>query len=246
MKRTSVLMAVAGIAMMGVTALAQTNVYSRNAVGAIRMDLERGKWYLVSHQLFPLGTNVSTAGVILGSTNSLPVNTGLLIWNPTGGAVGAGAYYSETLRSNGRWNPGTNDLRGRAFWINVPAAAASNLYTVFLMGEVPDTTSLPTAVVAVAGGGAAQQFNMLTFQYPTAMAFTGTTLAASARVNDTIYLWDPQGGPTSNGAYMTSTKRSNGTWNNGGASLVLQPGQGFWYSTVSNSLWSEGKPYLWP
>ncbi|MBU4459908.1 MAG: hypothetical protein KJ579_05015, partial [Verrucomicrobia bacterium] len=73
MKKTSVLIAVAAVALTGAVALAQTNVYSRNAVGAIRLDLERGRFYMVGHNLVPLGTNVSTPEVILGTTNALPI-----------------------------------------------------------------------------------------------------------------------------------------------------------------------------
>lgn len=241
MKKISVFVAVAAVALTGAVALAQTNVYSRNAVGAIRLDLDKGKLYMISHQLFPLGTNVTTPELVLGTTNSLPVGTRLYLWNPL---EGGGAYFTELLRSNGKWNPGTNELRGKAFWISVPDTAVSNSYTVFMMGEVPDTTTMPTSVVAVVGGGEASQFNMLTFQYPVATAWTGTTLATSASVGDRIYIWDAIGGPTSNGAYVSSLKRSNGTWNNN--SIVLQPGQGFWFSTTNTSLWSESKPYVWP
>ena len=246
MKKTSVFVAIAAVAMTAAVALAQTNVYSRNAVGAIRLELQRGKFQMVGHTLNPLGTNASTPALVLGTNNVLPIGAAVFIWDPTAGASQSGAYITENLRSNGRWNPGTNNLAGRAFWIMIPPSAASNLYTVFLMGEVPDSTTAPTSQVGVVGGGSVPQFNMLTYRYPTPVAFTNTTLAKAASVGDTMFVWDPNGGVSSNGAYVTCNKRSNGSW--GGANgTVLQPGQGFWFATKTPSnLWVEVKPYLWP
>lgn len=247
MKRFAVVGIAVAALMTAASSYGQTNVYSRNAVGAIRLDMERGRFYLASHVLNPLGTNASTPELVLGTTNSLPVSTLLLLWDPTGGPTAAGAYKTEILRSNGKWNPGTNSLLGKGFWVSIPAGAPSNSYTVYLMGEVPDATTLPTSAVAYVTGSGAKVYNMLTYTYPSAVPWTNTTLAAAAAVSDLMSVWDPKGGAASNGAYMTATKRSNGTWGGAGAGAVFQPGQGFWFATSSvSNLWIEVKPYNWP
>lgn len=218
-----------GLAVIAGSAFAQTNqVLSRNAVGYVKTQGLKDKFVMLAHNFKDINGGVVTVTNLIG--NQVPNSSALIIWDPS-----AQAYRFET-RIAGAWDPGTNPIApGRGFWLRVPPSAASNIYSVYLMGEVPDKFTLPTNSQPVLPG-----FNMVGHPYPVTIPFTSTVLAINGRNTDSAIFWDP-----ATQSYHFET-RVAGAWDPG--TNVLQPGQGFWYRSTrtSNIVWQEVKPYTWP
>ncbi|HMP74343.1 MAG TPA: hypothetical protein PKE55_13875 [Kiritimatiellia bacterium] len=218
-------LAIAGSAIIAAGAYAQ-QVLSRNAVGYVKLDIAKGTLALVHNPFLPLQSPTLTVTNLFG--NQLPNGSALFIWDPA-----SQSYLSET-RTFAGWLPGTNALDpGRGFFINIPASAVSNNYTVFMMGEVPDRFTQPTASLGVVSG-----LNLLGFPYPTQEFWTNTTLAASLPSGSAVFIWN-QGTQS----YSSETRTFAG-WLPGTA--LFQPGQAFFVNTSAGSTWNVVKPYTWP
>lgn len=203
-------------------ALAQTNqVLSKNAVGYVKINLAKG-FNMIQNSFDSLGAPIAISNTFA----SLPNQSRVHFWN--------GSTYVTIGRTLGGWGAaGSNVLnRGQGFWVEIPQAAASNTYTVFLMGEVPDDA---TKVVSVIPG-----FNMVGVPYPVATKFGDTRYAAVAPNQTRLHVW--------NGTGYDTYSRTLGGWG-ATTNLVLQPGQGFWMqypvSFVATNL-NLSKPYTWP
>lgn len=223
-----IVIAALALGLVGSAAFAQTNsVLSRNAVGYVKVDMAKSNLHFVAHNFVDINGGPVTVTNLIG--NQLPLGSQVLVWNPSGQS------YVGELRGVTGWSPGTNRLTpGRGFWVRVPSGGSiSNLYSVYLMGEVPDKTTLPTSTVAVVSG-----LNMLGSPYPVATRWTNTAIAKSAPLGAQLLRWDP-----SLQSYVGSLKGVTG-WSP--TTNVLYPGQGFWFRTTSNTNWIESKPYTWP
>lgn len=225
------------IVVTGTLAFGQTQVLSRNAVGYVKVDAERGKFALVRLDFESM--DGSQGGCIVVSnlldSTQFPADTLLYLWN-----YDTRQYKSLVQRDpRGGWGlEGSNLLcRGEGFWLKIPASAASNSYPVFLMGEVPDRTTAPTTTMDNVFG-----MNILGYPYPVDTYWTNTDLAKKLPANALLYLWVS----TSNkydGPYQKNPR--GGVWD-GAENLVIRPGQAFWVSTTQAVDWVEGKPYTWP
>jgi hypothetical protein len=236
MKRMMLIMI--ALVVIGSVAFAQSNqVLSRNAVGYVKVLAPRGGFTLVRNDFNALSGSLTPSNMFGNTT--FPVGTRLYIWDNAGST-----YNFEDLTSNGfthvvAWSPNANTLDpGRGFWISVPGGAASNSYTAFMMGEVPDRNTAPTTSVTILTG-----FNMFGYPYPADVLWTDTQLAKSAEVNDTLYTWNGSG-------YSFNTLTSNGfthikKWDD--TNQVLNVGQGYWFRRYGSGFtWNETKPYTWP
>jgi hypothetical protein len=226
MKR--IILTALGLATIASVATAQTNVVlSRNAVGYVRVDAPRSNLVLIANNFFNLGSAPITVTNLLG--NQVPVGAAVLVWDSA-----AQVYKSEIMLFGG-WSPGTNQLNpGRGFWLQIPPTAASNVYQIYMMGEVPDRFTQPTATVPVVTG-----LNMLGNPYPVETFFTNTALAKSGVIGDSALFWN-----ASDQVYNAELRLFAG-WSPG--TNVLRPGQAFWYrrsGTPTN--WIQPKPYTWP
>lgn len=208
--------------------MAQTNqVLSRNAVGYEKFDIATGTLALVRADFNDLSGANLTVTNLLGS--QLPQGTTVFIWDRNA------AIYKSESRGRSGWNPGTNVIsRGAGFWIQLPAVAPSNNYSVYMMGEVPDSVTAPTTTIANITG-----FDLLGLAYPVATTWTGTTLAAGAPSGANLFIWDQ------NAQTYASYSRGRSGWNTP-ANFTIQPGQGFWFQTTATQTWSQVKPYTWP
>jgi hypothetical protein len=202
-----------------------TQVVSRNAVGYVRVEAEKGKFYALRYDFFSVdGSPVPIVDMI---GDQVPQGSAAYKFQQ-----GVG-YIAENKGLFG-WFPGTNTYEpGEGFWLAVPGTAVSNVYNVFLMGEVPDRFTAPTSMpINVASG-----FSLLGFPYPTEMPWTSTVLASNAVQGDAMYKFDPDVG------YISENRGLFG-WFPG--TNVLYPGDGFWVSSSVGGTWEEVKPYTWP
>lgn len=203
---------------------AQTNqVLSKNAVGYVRVDLPKGL-SLVQNVFNPIGAPIA----ISNTFSTLPNNSKVHIWN-------GGTYSTYNKAAIGAWGSnGSNQLaRGTGFWVEIPQTAASNSYSVFLMGEVPDNTN---TVVSLTAG-----LNMKGYPYPVSEKWTNTALAKASPNNTKLHIWNGSG-------YATYNRAAIGGWNSS-SNVVLNPGQGFWVEfpgTAASTNVSITKPYQWP
>ena len=228
MRRTIAVVAL--LAVMGTFVHAQTTqVVSRNAVGYVKIEAPKGEFAMLRNDFLPVDGAEPTVVTVLGQ--QVPVNTKVYIWDP----ISSGYLIETRVPFGSGWSPATNVLdTGRGFWLQVPATAPSNTYTVFMMGEVPDRFTQPTSTVQVAGS----TFSQIGYPYPVTMAWTNTALAAAGAVNDKVYFWNGAG-------YDIITKSPFGGWQP--PDVEFQPGDAFWYANGGGEItWNEPKPYDWP
>lgn len=222
---------IAGVALISGVASAQTNtVLSRNAVGYIKQDMVRSNLYLMAHQFLSIDGGPVTVTNLLGQ--QLPPGTFVFVYD-----VSNQQYRTEQrIGSAPWWLPGTNRLTpGRGFWVRVPGGAASNVYPTFLMGEVPDRTTLGTNTLAIQPG-----LNMVGLGYPISTHFTNTAIGRGGAVGDFVFFYDPVAG-------YRNIQRVGPGWLP--STNILKAGEGFFYrrgAAAGSTNWIEPKPYTWP
>ncbi|MCX7819218.1 MAG: hypothetical protein N2652_08430 [Kiritimatiellae bacterium] len=206
-----------GVGVAG-AALAQTNVYSKNAVGVIRIDVPTNRWTLISYQLNPLNTS-NRVGDVLG-TNGIPDGTVVLLFNGV-------QYVGEEYLEGEGWLPGTNVLqRGIGFWIRAPVG-----FPLYLTGEVPAETN--TAVNIGAG------YRLISFPYPVEVDITNSVLNVVAEDGDAILRFTGSG-------YQAAEYIEGDGWMPG--NFKLRVGESYWYKSGSSKVWNEpkNKHYTYP
>jgi len=223
MKKTTAILLGTLIASSAV--FAQSNVLSRNAVGYIKRTVPAGGLDLVS---IPFESMDGSGNTINSSFSGLQDGSRVSLWD-------AGAQSYKTFqKSKGSWGtPGTNVvLRGEALFLRAPAGSSQEVY---LMGEVPDSTTAPSTTVSVVSG-----LNMVGSGYPVSTAWTGTTLSASLPDGSRVSVWD--------GSSYVTIQKAKGSWGASGNSLVIEPGDGVFIRSQSGSTidWNQTKPYNWP
>ncbi len=253
MKKTSVLVAVAAVAMTGAVALAQTNVYSRNAVGAVRVDIPpTGQFVLCGFNFKPIGSDSTTLLSLLGT--NVPGHTTALratrvhMWDPYANA-GGGGYLSVYFRT-GQWhtivgNVVTNPTiaAGAGFWIQ-SGSTAPTTFPLFIMGEV-----ISSGVVdRVMEDG----FSLISNPYSAPLNLNDTNISWQAdgatgrnvALNaDTVYVWNGVG-------YDNYYLKADYRWYYviGGAyasNAVIPVGAGAWYKAKVPFTNSLVRPYPW-
>ncbi len=197
--------------MLAAGAMAQTNVYSKNAVGVIRVDVPANRWTLVSYQLNPLNTS-NRVGEVLG-TNGIPDGMVVLLFNGI-------SYVAEEYIEGDGWVPGTNTLpRGVGFWMRAPSA-----FSLYLTGEVPSETN--TTVNLPAG------YRLVSFPYPVDVPISNSVLNVVAQDGDTILRFTGTG-------YEAAEYIEGDGWIPG--NFMLRVGESYWYKSVSSKVWNEPK-----
>ena len=231
--------------MVGAIASAADTATSVNVVGFEKFTVSTGQLALVRCDFLSVGSPLTVSNVF-GTT--LPIGTQLYFWNGLAYTIDTYSRYLVSPPSNyaTNWAPGTNLLvTGKAFWIRLPAVAPQPSYDITVAGEVPGNTRQPSNTVGVLPG-----LNMVGYSYPTQIAWTNTTMASQAVIGDRLYLWNGSAYNIYNYARILVSPPSNYKTNWGGAkSVVLQPGQGFWYSRDAAAApfnWTEIAPYVLP
>jgi len=237
--KTVLLSALLG-AIGSVSALAQTNVYSLNAVGYINVTV-------------PPGFSILSCPLVCSPDNTM--NT--LMNNGAGGPYGAGAFnncqvyfwypsianYSvdggrpigtnpktQTSNTNGWTLNGTNALNpGVGAWFQ---NTTTNTFTLTFVGTVPTgpiTNSLTPGFTLV-GSAVPMSGDLIS------NIISGLT---NYIVNDQVYTWSPS--ITNYVVYASSTnaKQSGhgdgGHWSSAGDPVIPSVGEGFWYENSSAS-----------
>jgi hypothetical protein len=257
MKKTSVLVAVAAVAMTGAVALAQTNVYSRNAVGAVRVEVPpAGQFVMVGFNFKPIGADSITLKDLLG-TNQLvkgvipTLSSRVYIWDPSLG--GGGQYVSVFQKAEGNFykvsapTVQSNPLvrAGMGFWIQSPNSAVAPT-NVFIMGEV--LSSNETDRVHSEG------FMMIANPFASPLDLNDTNInwiADGARAGtlptlaDAAYIWQGAG-------YMSLFLRSaDSKWHYSvppyalATNAVIPVGGAAWYKAKQAFTNSLSRPYPW-
>jgi hypothetical protein len=258
MKKTSVLVAVAAIAMTGAVALAQTNVYSRNAVGAVRIEVPpAGQFVMAGFSFKPIGADTITLKDLLG-TNQLVKGTTLptfatrvYIWDPSLG--GGGGYLAVFQKADGNFyktaqtSVQTNPVitTGQAFWIQSPNNSATSM-PIFIMGEV--LSSNDTDRIHTAG------FLMIANPFSAPMNLNDTNInwiadgakghASLPTLADNVYVWNGVG-------YDRFWLKPDGKWYSTlpgyplATNAIIPVGAGAWYSAKQQFTNSLVRPYPW-
>ena len=225
--KKSVILAL-GLAVIAGSAFAQTNqVLSRNAVGYVKISAVRSNFVFIANNFKSLSGGPVTVTNLLGT--QVPNGSAVFVWDSA-----AQAYRSEN-RGFAGWTPGTNRLDlGRGFWLKIADAGPSNVYQVYLMGEVPDKNTAPTTTLPIVTG-----FNMVANPYPVATKFTNTAIAKAGVNGDAVFFWNPEA------KNYYSENRGFAGWVPG--TNMVSPGQSFWYRRSGGATnWVEAKPYTWP
>ena len=236
MKR--MLLIVIAAALIGSIAFAQSNqVLSRNAVGYAKVVAPRGNFALVRNDFKALSGTANPSNLFGLST--FPLGTRLYVWD-RGGQQYAFENFLSNKADNIHWEPGTNILTtGSGFWIQVPGTAPSNNYTAFMMGEVPDRFTSPTATYFVAEG-----FNLLGYPFPADALWTNTELAKNAKLGDALWTFTTNGYDRNT---LTSNKADGVHWDN--TTQFMYVAQGYWFKRNTGNgtmTWNQPKPYTWP
>ncbi len=233
------------VGLMAAAVQAADQATSVNAVGFEKFNVSTGQLALVRCDFLTMGASLTVSNVF-GAT--LPIGAQLYFWNGTNYQIETYSRYFVSPPANyaTNWAPGTNLLvTGKAFWIRLPAVAPQSSYDVTVSGEVPGSTRQPSNTVSVLPG-----LNMVGYSYPTTIAWTNTTLAKQAEIGDRLYVWDGSSYSIYNYARVFVSPPANYATNwGGGQSVVLNPGQGFWYSrgvSASPISWTEILPYVMP
>ncbi len=224
-------LAAGGLGLAGSGLEAQTvPVASRNVAGYIKLTVAKRGLYQVHYPMMPLDLPAVTVNDIMGH---LPNGSSLTFWDPAAQAYRDGS--AAEVKLLGAWSPGTNNLIGKTFWLQVGDSATAS-FDIFLVGEVPDARSLPVASVPLAVSGPGT-LNLLGYAYPAETHWTGTWFAVHAANGSALMTYD-----TASGGYVSSVKEG-GAWSR---DIVLQPGQGFWLNSRNLTNWTETKPYSYP
>jgi hypothetical protein len=220
--KTMLLSALLG-ALGSVSVMAQTNVYSLNAVGYINVTLSPG-FNIVSCPLWatdPSGATDNTISNLFGvNTNGQYKKWQIYGWDPTSSPPG---FLDESGTPAGWVAGGTQTINpGQAVWVENPSNAT---YTVTFVGTVP--TGLVTNPIYPG-------YNLISTIVPASgdivtnsiMNYTNTPTK-----KDTVYTYNPL---TTN--FTTYSAAGNpATWVATGDPILPSVGGGFWYESQSTA-----------
>jgi len=217
------LLAAALTALGSAAVMAQTNVYSLNAVGYINVTLQPG-FNMVADQL-QSGTN--TIGSLLNDATGQYDHMTVFKWTGTGfqsdTANSATSPFADNWINNGviTLNP------GEAAWIKWTNTTPA---TITFVGTVPQGTLNTT----IAGPSA---FSMISSQVPQAGDLATDLGFTNFNQGDAMYVFNPTNQSYKVFNYNTNTGNSGfgGNFTSGTGDPILQVGQGFWYKTGSGA-----------
>jgi hypothetical protein len=238
--RTKTLALSALLGMLGSASLvAQTNVYSLNAVGYINVTLFPG-FNLISCPLISspdntIGTLFPNGGGGLPTSNQW-ANFSVFQWSPAITNYLQDTAAAKAANKNGYTNGwssgGTIALNpGLGMWIDNPGATTN----VTFVGTVPQNGSPYLTNVLTSG------FNMVSSAIPMSgdlYVNTNTLLTGFENQNDQVYTWDPGITNYDN----TDTYTTKHQWNSGAADpTTTNITEGFWYYVAGSTseTWTE-------
>jgi hypothetical protein len=244
--KTVLLSALVG-ALGSVAAMAQTNVYSLNAVGYINVTCYPG-FNLIACPLICSPDN--TVNTLMNNSNGSLTGTTLSFYNPvtlfSSDQAAPTSGKGSTTNANGWAGGGTNTLNpGQACWFENNSSPASNIVLQFV-GQVPTVLNYNLTNTLVAGFNLVSSIepaagDLCTNIYPTTNAggqlFTNVLGGlTNYNVGDVVYTYD--GSLPASNAYTTFQSGSgkgqggfgyNLNWAANGDPVVARVGLGFWY-----------------
>lgn len=223
-----------------VSVMAQTNVYSLNAVGYINVTLLPG-FNQVTVPLICSPDN--TVGTVLNNSNGALTGSQVYFYTPSGGydvpdtAKSTSGKFGTTNANGWAFN-GTNVAApGVGFWFD--NVGTSNLVVTFV-GTVPTG---PVTNALVSG------FNLVGSVVPMSGDLASNSISSLTNYNigDQVYTFDPTQPPAS--AYTIYSSATGkfaghgylGQWTANGDPIIPAVGQGFWYNnnSVTTVNWVE-------
>jgi hypothetical protein len=248
--RTKTLALSALLSMIGAASLvAQTNVYSLNAVGYINVTIYPG-FNLISCPLIcspdnTLATIMPNGGAGGSTTSNQYLGWTVFQWNPL--ATPTPTYVSDTANAktagnkngtiNSGWdNGGTITLApGQGLWVD---SVAGGNTTLTLVGTVPQNGS-PTLTQTLYPG-----FNMVSSAVPMDgdLVANTNTLLTIAQAGDQVYTWNPGAGTYDAPNDFYTTKHGWTTaGTSGGDPTTTNLSESFWYfvNGGGNETWTE-------
>lgn len=187
-------------------------VASANILGYTKITIPSNQLVLISTRF------INSSNTVNGLFGSLPNGSAVYFWDT------ASQVYSSAMKTRSGWGAfGTNTIdRGAGVFLALPANTQTN---VILSGTVPTDN---TAAVYVVNGLA-----LVSYPYPSATAFTNTTLAISAASGDSVSFW--------NNGWLSYMKTRSG-W---GAATNKQIGisEAFFFKGSSSATRQELQPY---
>ena len=216
MKKT---LLIAAAALIGASAFAAEVVSSANVVG-YSTSIAAGAGYTLVSTAF-----ISTNNTIVGLFGDFPTGSQVLYWDATL------QDYVTLGKSRGGWTDGGTNVieRGSGVFVQLPAGSVSQ--EIIASGDVPSDGSFTNFTAA---GG----YTLMSYPYPSDVAFSNTALYAVGDTGDQISFWE-------NGAYATYGK-SRGGWEVGIATNTLKMGQAFFYKEADSTpsdIAGETQPY---
>lgn len=254
--------------MVAACSMAQTTnvVSSANVVGYIQVVDPASNRYVLISAPFNSGTGTVSTLLDIFGTNQLRQShlsgrcDQIIMWD-----VSQQKYVSYAQKTNSLFYPflqftgsPTNPTvtRGQALWILAPSAAyAPTTQSVWIAGDVPSDGAYTNSIV----GNSGNPYNFIANPYPVEMDINslistndganGNSLSGRA---DKIMLWDDASQQYINLALKLSTTvpAVNNKWlyfasftATNAPTIIIQPGQGFWYQTTNSFTWVEALTY---
>lgn len=215
-----------GMAMVAGAAYAQSQTFSKNAVGFINTEATEGALYALT---VPFDNMDSDDGSWDFEDTQLAkdaaVGSTVYIWDGT-----TWKEYNKGKKGFGI-DPEYATLKpGQCFFFQ-----PSEDMVISMSGEVPDSTN---TLVAVAG---AMNLSAIANPYPTDMTFEDTVLAQNASVGSTVFIWD--------GTTWKEYNKGKKGFGIDPEYAVIKPGVGFFFQTTEedeSANWDVEKEYKWP
>jgi len=240
-----------------------TQVVSRNAVGYVKISITNGGFFMAQAPFNKVGdterrTVTEVMGDQLTGTDGIVFGSDFLLrWDPDD------QVYRLFWKANNAGNPEWRDENelfiattstlapGEGFFIqnNQPTSQS-----VFVMGEVPDSFTVPENTATVF---AVEGFNQIGYSFPVEVPINDTSLDEEAQpgiFGDQILRWDPASQAFVGYFLNTNPAQFGGAgwieFNDPSAPTTdkFAPGEAFFYNrTVPGVIvWEEEKPYDWP
>jgi hypothetical protein len=210
--KKAVLILIVGVIFVLASYAADT-VSSANIVGYKEITILSNQLSLISTAL------INESNTVAGLFGNLPSGTKIYLWDRVD------QNYNVTTKTRAGWsNAGTNTVEiGSGLFISLPSEMQEN---IVISGEVP--------VAEMSGIYTANGYSLLSYPYPTDVAFTNTVLAKEALSGDKISLWR-------NNDWVTYVKTRAG-WT-GAENLKINFGEAIFYLSTTNAVRNEIRPY---
>lgn len=211
---------------------------SEQALGFVRIELERGTQTIVSLPFDSFDGEAQTAADLIGDT--LPPNTALIYWDTATQSFVTERYQKPGLSSPVQWTVGIGQTekafsRGEAFFLTIPANAPEASYTLVLTGIVPDGPDSDTEVPLTEG------LVLMGVPYPIETDIDEANLNLLPADNESVNLW--VNGNWQRKGYNRPDLSSSPAWEN--TSVTIKPGQGFFYRVQNDRPWQLTRSALY-